>query len=95
MSVFLQDLIHDLKSELSGNFETLVLAMLKSPAELDAFELHHAIAVSICEEQERRVLVLSAPAMMGVCQRRPVIHTCKSAAEILLKCRWLYKHGFQ
>ncbi|XP_066519910.1 annexin A11b [Hoplias malabaricus] len=39
-----KDLVHDLKSELTGNFEQLVLAMMKSPGEYDAFELHHAIA---------------------------------------------------
>uniref|UniRef100_A0A3B4E9Y9 Annexin n=1 Tax=Pygocentrus nattereri TaxID=42514 RepID=A0A3B4E9Y9_PYGNA len=39
-----KDLIHDLKSELTGNFEQLVLAMMKSPAEYDAYELHQAIA---------------------------------------------------
>lgn len=39
-----------------------MLAMLKSPAEYDAAELHHAIAVSVCvcvceSEQERHVLL--------------------------------------
>ncbi|XP_076142319.1 annexin A11a isoform X1 [Alosa pseudoharengus] len=38
-----KDLIKDLKSELSGNFERLVLAMLKTPAQFDASELHEAI----------------------------------------------------
>ncbi|KAG5831762.1 hypothetical protein ANANG_G00307220 [Anguilla anguilla] len=38
-----KDLIKDLKSELSGNFEKLVLAMLMTPAQLDAHELHEAI----------------------------------------------------
>ncbi|XP_048863165.1 annexin A11-like [Brienomyrus brachyistius] len=38
-----KDLVKDLKSELSGNFEKLVLAMLKSPAQFDAAELHDAI----------------------------------------------------
>ncbi|XP_026884275.2 annexin A11b [Electrophorus electricus] len=38
-----KDLIHDLKSELTGHFEELVLAMMKTPAEYDAFELKHAI----------------------------------------------------
>jgi len=38
-----KDLIKDLKSELSGNFERLVLAMLKTPAQYDASELHDAI----------------------------------------------------
>ncbi|KAF7705730.1 annexin A4-like [Silurus meridionalis] len=39
-----KDLIHDIKSEISGNFEDLVLAMLKSPCEYDAYELHKAIS---------------------------------------------------
>lgn len=39
-----KDLIKDLKSELTGNFEDLVLNMLKSPAQLDAYELKEAIA---------------------------------------------------
>ncbi|XP_067285190.1 annexin A11b [Pseudorasbora parva] len=38
-----KDLIKDLKSELTGNFEDLVLNMLKSPAQLDAYELKQAI----------------------------------------------------
>ncbi|KAM9477197.1 annexin A11a [Clarias gariepinus] len=38
-----KDLIKDLKSELSGNFEKLVLAMLKTPAQFDASELREAI----------------------------------------------------
>ncbi|XP_062256907.1 annexin A11a isoform X2 [Platichthys flesus] len=38
-----KDLVKDLHSELSGDFRKLVLAMLKSPAELDAYELYSAI----------------------------------------------------
>ncbi|XP_062319403.1 annexin A11a isoform X1 [Osmerus eperlanus] len=38
-----KDLVKDLKSELSGNFEKLVLAMLKTPAQFDAYELYTAI----------------------------------------------------
>ncbi|XP_026795003.3 annexin A11a isoform X1 [Pangasianodon hypophthalmus] len=38
-----KDLVKDLKSELSGNFEKLVLAMLKTPAQFDAAELKEAI----------------------------------------------------
>ncbi|XP_035997784.1 annexin A4 [Fundulus heteroclitus] len=38
-----KDLIKDLKSEISGDFEDLVLAMLKTPALLDASELREAI----------------------------------------------------
>uniref|UniRef100_A0AAY4CIM1 Annexin n=1 Tax=Denticeps clupeoides TaxID=299321 RepID=A0AAY4CIM1_9TELE len=38
-----KDLIKDLKSELSGNFEKVVLAMMKTPAQFDASELKDAI----------------------------------------------------
>lgn len=38
-----KDLIRDLKSELTGNFEDLVLSMLKTPAHFDASELREAI----------------------------------------------------
>uniref|UniRef100_A0AAX7VV83 Annexin n=1 Tax=Astatotilapia calliptera TaxID=8154 RepID=A0AAX7VV83_ASTCA len=38
-----KDLTKDLKSELTGNFEDLVLAMLKTPAQFDASELREAI----------------------------------------------------
>uniref|UniRef100_A0A3B3S6T1 Annexin n=1 Tax=Paramormyrops kingsleyae TaxID=1676925 RepID=A0A3B3S6T1_9TELE len=38
-----KDLISDLKSELSGNFEKLVLAMMMSPAHYDAYELRQAM----------------------------------------------------
>ncbi|GLD65112.1 annexin A11-like isoform X1 [Lates japonicus] len=38
-----KDLIKDLHSELSGDFRKLVMAMLKTPAEFDAYELNSAI----------------------------------------------------
>ncbi|KAG9345935.1 hypothetical protein JZ751_007749 [Albula glossodonta] len=38
-----KDLISDMKSELTGNFERLCLAMLKTPAQFAAYELHEAI----------------------------------------------------
>ncbi|XP_035519310.1 annexin A11a isoform X2 [Morone saxatilis] len=38
-----KDLIKDLHSELSGDFRKLVMTTLKSPAELDAYELNSAI----------------------------------------------------
>lgn len=39
-----KDLVRDLKSELTGHFEELVLAMLKSPAQFDASECKEAIS---------------------------------------------------
>ncbi|XP_042289939.1 annexin A11a isoform X2 [Thunnus albacares] len=38
-----KDLIKDLHSELSGDFRKLVMAMLRAPAEFDAYELYSAI----------------------------------------------------
>ncbi|XP_051958217.1 annexin A11-like [Xyrauchen texanus] len=39
-----KDLVSDLKSELTGNFESLVLAMMKTPTQFDVSELKEAIA---------------------------------------------------
>ncbi|XP_062859568.1 annexin A11-like [Trichomycterus rosablanca] len=39
-----KDLISEFKSELTGNFEALVLAMIKTPTEFDASELKHAMS---------------------------------------------------
>lgn len=43
-----QDLIRDLKSELTGHFEKLALAMLMTPSHFDAAELREAIKVDMC-----------------------------------------------
>uniref|UniRef100_A0A4W5JMD1 Annexin n=1 Tax=Hucho hucho TaxID=62062 RepID=A0A4W5JMD1_9TELE len=39
-----KDLFHDLKSELTGSFEKLAIAMLQTPAKFDASELKEAIS---------------------------------------------------
>ncbi|XP_012989523.3 annexin A4 isoform X1 [Esox lucius] len=39
-----KDLFHDLKSELTGNFENLVLSMMQTPAKFDASHLKEAIS---------------------------------------------------
>ena len=41
----MQDLISDLKSELSGNFEELVLGLMMTPSEYDADAVYNAIKV--------------------------------------------------
>ncbi|KAM4729425.1 annexin A11a isoform 2-T2 [Anableps anableps] len=45
-----KDLIKDLHSELSGDFRNLVMAMLKSPTEFDASELHSAMKATGTDE---------------------------------------------
>ncbi|EDQ84614.1 uncharacterized protein MONBRDRAFT_39240 [Monosiga brevicollis MX1] len=42
-TMFGRDLVDDLKSELGGNLERAVLAMMMPPAEYDAFSLHEAM----------------------------------------------------
>lgn len=42
--MFGKDLIKELKSELGGKFEDVVLAMFKTPAEFDAWVLHDAMS---------------------------------------------------
>ena len=44
--MFLQDLIKDLKSELGGKFEDVVLACMLKPEEFEAEECRKAISVS-------------------------------------------------
>lgn len=42
----LQDLMNDLRSELGGRFEDLILALMLKPEEYDAQELRRSMAVS-------------------------------------------------
>ena len=45
MSFCLQDLLKDLKYELGGNFETIVIALMMPSADYDATSLRKAIKV--------------------------------------------------
>ena len=49
MFTFAQDLIKELKSELSGHFEEVVLGLLMTPAEYDSFQLRRAMKVCYCD----------------------------------------------
>jgi len=46
----LQDLISELKSELSGRFEKAILALFMTPPEYDAQELRSAMKVSSAQQ---------------------------------------------
>lgn len=41
----MQDLISDISKKLSGDFHNLVVALLQTPAEFDANEMHNAMKV--------------------------------------------------
>lgn len=43
--LFQQDLIDDLKYELTGKFERLIVSLMRAPAYHDAKEIHDAIKV--------------------------------------------------
>ena len=47
----MQDLIDDLKSELSGDFENVMVGLMKTPADYDASELKSAIKVRFAQHQ--------------------------------------------
>lgn len=44
--MFEQDLIDDLKYELTGKFERLIVSLMRAPAYHDAKEIHDAIKVT-------------------------------------------------
>lgn len=41
--IYLQDLIDNIKSELSGDFEKVIVGLLMTPAEFDAFSVRSAV----------------------------------------------------
>ena len=49
--VFLKELASALKSALSGHLETVILGLLKTPAQYDASELKASMKVNTCKMQ--------------------------------------------
>lgn len=58
--LFLQDLISNLKSELGGKFEDLILAMMKPHYEFMAKEVHDALAGIGTDEETVIEVICSA-----------------------------------
>ena len=61
ISSYGRDLIQDLKKELSGNFESVVVAMFQTPAEYDAECLHKAMAGIGTDESVLIEIIASRP----------------------------------
>lgn len=51
LPIFLKELASALKSALSGHLETVILGLLKTPAQYDASELKASMKVNTCEMQ--------------------------------------------
>ena len=47
-----QDLLQELKSALSGHFEDVIVALMMTPTEYDAYELRQALKVSNIQMHE-------------------------------------------
>ena len=59
--LFKKDLIKELKSELHGNFEDAVIALLDSPFELDCKGLHHAMSIPGTDEEALIEILATRP----------------------------------
>ena len=60
-ALFNRDLIKDLKSELHGNFEDVILALLDSPYELDCRGLYHAMSRPGTDEEALIEILATRP----------------------------------
>ena len=58
----MQDLIRELKSELSGHFEDVVIALMMKPTEYECHELRESVKVLLLERISRgRLYIVSDP----------------------------------
>lgn len=71
-----QDLIKELKSELRGNFEDVIIALMTSPLEYQAKELHKALS-GLGTDEETIIEILGIHNNEEVKNIRDVYEGCK------------------
>ena len=97
-AIFNRDLIKDLKSELHGNFEDAVIAMLDSPYELDCRGLYHAMHRPGTDEAEVRIGRFSIATIRKIllallqCQRHDFTYPINQT-ELQMEAQQLYRGG--
>uniref|UniRef100_A0A8P4KEA9 Annexin n=1 Tax=Dicentrarchus labrax TaxID=13489 RepID=A0A8P4KEA9_DICLA len=86
-----KDLFHDLKSELTGNFEKLVLAMMMTPTQFDASQLREAIKGAGTDEA-CLIEILSSRSNADICEITRIYKAgCSGTGLKLICCNTLIK----
>lgn len=88
----MQDLVDDLKSEISGHFEDAILGLLMTPADFDAFSVKKAVKGAGTDESALvEVLCSSTNEQMGAMKASYKKREPACTLAIVYFC--LYQHG--